>query len=151
RRAERSPLPDAVDLVFQGTSWFNKGLTPDHMAQARSFFEKAMALDPENVEAMVGLARVDANLGTAVMTDDYSAALCGGREDRNQGAIPCAEPRFGSPVAGPLASVYETRGPRHRSMRARTGAGSQFGQRSCCHRGRKGFSWSRRRNRTSHQ
>jgi tetratricopeptide (TPR) repeat protein len=43
------------------------------MAQARSFFEKAMALDPENVEAMVGLARVDASLGAAVMTDDYSA------------------------------------------------------------------------------
>ena len=73
RRAERSPHPDAMDLVFQGTSWFNKGLTPDHMAQARSFFEKALALDPENVEAMVGLARVDANLGAAVMTDDYSA------------------------------------------------------------------------------
>jgi TolB-like protein/Flp pilus assembly protein TadD len=73
RRAERSPHPDAMDLVFQGSSWWNKGLTPDCMAQARSFFEKAMALDPENVEAMVGLARVDTSLGAAVMTDDYSA------------------------------------------------------------------------------
>ena len=63
RRAERSPHPDAMDLVFQGRSWFNKGLTPDYMAQARSFFEKAIALDPENIEAMVGLARVDPNLG----------------------------------------------------------------------------------------
>jgi TolB-like protein/Flp pilus assembly protein TadD len=73
RRAERSPHPDAMDLVFQGSNWFNKGLTPDCMAQARSFFEKAVALDPENVEAMVGLARADASLGAAVMTDDYSA------------------------------------------------------------------------------
>ena len=73
RRAERSPHPDAMDLIFQGSSWFNKGLTPDCMAQARSLFEKAVALDPENVEAMVGLARVDVNLGGAVMTDDYSA------------------------------------------------------------------------------
>ena len=32
-----------------------------------------MALDPENVEAMVGLARVDVSLGAAVMTDDWSA------------------------------------------------------------------------------
>jgi TolB-like protein len=72
-RAERSPHPDAMDLVFQGRSWFNKGLTPDYMAQAHSFFEKAIALDPENVEAMVGLARVDASLGAAVMTDDWSA------------------------------------------------------------------------------
>src|SRR6201993_1701630 len=44
RRAERSPHPDAMDLVFQGISWFNKGWTPDHMAHARSFFKKTMAL-----------------------------------------------------------------------------------------------------------
>jgi tetratricopeptide (TPR) repeat protein len=73
RRAERSPHPDAMDLVFQGSSWFNKGLTPDCMAQARSFFEQALALDPENIEAMFGLARVDGSVGAAVMTDDWSA------------------------------------------------------------------------------
>jgi TolB-like protein/Tfp pilus assembly protein PilF len=73
RRAERSPHPDAMDLLFQGRSWFNKGLTPDHMAQARSFFEKAIALDPGNIEAMVGLARVDASLGAALLTDDWAA------------------------------------------------------------------------------
>jgi TolB-like protein len=70
RRAERSLHPDALDLVFQGRSWFNKGLIPDYMARARGFFEKAMALDPENVEAMVGLARVDAMTGAALMTDE---------------------------------------------------------------------------------
>jgi len=73
RRAERSAHPDAMDLVFQGTSWLNKGLTPHHMAQARSFFEKAIALDNGNIEAMVGLARVDTSLGAGLMTDDYSA------------------------------------------------------------------------------
>jgi TolB-like protein len=74
-RAELSQHPDAMDLVFQGSSWFNKGLTPDCMAQAHSFFERATALDPENVEAMVGLARVDVALGNAVMTDAWSARL----------------------------------------------------------------------------
>jgi TolB-like protein/class 3 adenylate cyclase len=73
RRAEHSPHPDAMDLVFQGSSWFNKGVTPDGLARARSFFEKAIALDPENIEAMVGLARVDASSATALMTDDWSA------------------------------------------------------------------------------
>jgi TolB-like protein len=73
RHAERSMHPDAMDFVFQGRAWFNKGLTPNYMAQARSFFEKAIALDPKNIEAMVGLARVDAVLGTSVMTDDWSA------------------------------------------------------------------------------
>jgi TolB-like protein len=73
RRAERSLHPDAMDLVFQGRAWFNKGSIPDYMAQARSFFEKAIALDPANVEAMVGLARVDATTGAGLMTDDWSA------------------------------------------------------------------------------
>jgi tetratricopeptide (TPR) repeat protein len=62
-----------MDLVFQGRAWFNKGLIPDYMAQARRFFEKAITLDPENVEAMVGLARVDVALGGALMTDDWLA------------------------------------------------------------------------------
>ncbi|NVN88735.1 MAG: adenylate/guanylate cyclase domain-containing protein [Rhodopseudomonas sp.] len=73
RRAERSPHPEAVDLVFQGRAWLNKGLTPDCMARAQSFFEQAVSLDPENVEAMVGLARVDWSIGVAVMTDDWLA------------------------------------------------------------------------------
>jgi TolB-like protein/class 3 adenylate cyclase len=73
RRAERSLHPDAMDLVFQGRSWLNKGLTPGHMAQARRFFEEAISLDPENVEAMVGTMRVDAMLGSAHMSTEWSA------------------------------------------------------------------------------
>jgi TolB-like protein/Flp pilus assembly protein TadD len=75
RRAEHSVHPDAMDLVFQGRSCFNRGLIPDYMTQARRFFEQALALDPENIEAMVGLARVDHNLGASLMTDDRSAQL----------------------------------------------------------------------------
>jgi TolB-like protein/class 3 adenylate cyclase/cytochrome c-type biogenesis protein CcmH/NrfG len=75
RRAESSLHPDGLDLVFQGRGWFNKGLIPTYMARARGFFEKAVALDPENVEAMVGLARVDTMTGAALMTDDWSARL----------------------------------------------------------------------------
>ena len=73
RRAARSLRPDAMDLVFQGKAWFNKGLTPEYMAQARIFFEKAVALDPENVEAIIGSARIDATTGAALMTDDWLA------------------------------------------------------------------------------
>jgi tetratricopeptide (TPR) repeat protein len=45
------------------------------MTQARRFFEQALALDPDNIEATVGLARVDQNLGASLMTDDRSAQL----------------------------------------------------------------------------
>jgi TolB-like protein/class 3 adenylate cyclase/tetratricopeptide (TPR) repeat protein len=73
RRAEHSLHPDALDLVFQGKASLDKGLTPDYVAQARGFFQQALALDPQNVEAMVGLAGVDVALGAALMTDDPSA------------------------------------------------------------------------------
>jgi tetratricopeptide (TPR) repeat protein len=49
------------------------------------------------------------------------------RGDLNQSVIARAEPRCGSHVAGPSANVYEARSPGHRSMRARTRSGSQFG------------------------
>jgi tetratricopeptide (TPR) repeat protein len=72
RRAERSPHPNSMDLYFQGMAWFNKGPTPHHMAQARGFFERALALDPESVEALVGLAYVDGMTG-AYLIDDGAA------------------------------------------------------------------------------
>jgi TolB-like protein len=75
RRAERSPHPDVMDLVFQGRSWFNKGLTPDNMAKARGFFQQAISLDPANTEALVRLAFVDACVATTLMTDDVSGRL----------------------------------------------------------------------------
>jgi TolB-like protein/class 3 adenylate cyclase len=59
RRAERSPHPDAMDLSFQGSSCWNKGMTAEHMGQARGFFERALTLDPGNMEALVGMAAVD--------------------------------------------------------------------------------------------
>src|SRR5215468_4369720 len=59
RRAERSLHPDAMDLSFQGSSCWNKGMTAEHMGQARRFFERALTLDPGNIEALVGMAAVD--------------------------------------------------------------------------------------------
>jgi hypothetical protein len=59
RRAEHSLHPDATDLMFQGKACLNKGETPEYMAQACGFFDRALALDPENIEAMVMLAKVN--------------------------------------------------------------------------------------------
>src|SRR6516164_7282982 len=69
RRAERSPHPDATDLCFQGAAWLNRGRTPEYMAQAHGFFERALALEPGNVEALVGAALVDYAIGTNLFTD----------------------------------------------------------------------------------
>ena len=42
RRAEQAPNPNSMDLYFQGLAWLNKGPTPDNVAQARSFFDRAL-------------------------------------------------------------------------------------------------------------
>ena len=52
RRAERTPNPDSMDLYFQGMAWFNKGRNPADIARARGFFERALALDPGNLDAV---------------------------------------------------------------------------------------------------
>jgi TolB-like protein/predicted Zn-dependent protease len=70
RRAERSPDPDALDLCFQAAAWVNRGRTPEYMAQARGFFERALALEPGNVEALVGTALVDFAIGANLFTDN---------------------------------------------------------------------------------
>src|SRR5713101_3097793 len=59
RRAERLLHPDATDLYFQGMAYTYKGLTNEYLAQARGFFERALALDPDHIQALVGTAGVD--------------------------------------------------------------------------------------------
>jgi TolB-like protein/class 3 adenylate cyclase/Tfp pilus assembly protein PilF len=74
-RAERSPHPDSMDLYFQGAAWLNKGPSPEYLAQARGCFERALALDPGNVEALVGMASIDAQRGAYFLADDRAARL----------------------------------------------------------------------------
>jgi TolB-like protein/Tfp pilus assembly protein PilF len=70
RRSERSPHPDAMDLYFQGRHWWNKGLTSEYLAQARHFFERSLAIDPANADAMTWIALVDVARGVSFLTDD---------------------------------------------------------------------------------
>jgi TolB-like protein len=75
RRAEQAPNPNSMDLYFQGMLHVNSGATPEYMERARGFFERALALDPGNVEALVGLANVDARSATYIMTDERAERL----------------------------------------------------------------------------
>jgi TolB-like protein/class 3 adenylate cyclase len=60
RRAEQAPNPDSMDHYFQGLAWLNRGLTPDNVRLARSFFDRALAAAPDNVDALIESARADA-------------------------------------------------------------------------------------------
>jgi hypothetical protein len=56
-------------------AWFNKGLTPEYMAQARGFFERALALDLKSIEALVGTAQIELATGGSLLADDGAARL----------------------------------------------------------------------------
>ena len=75
RRAEQSPNPDSMDLYFQGMAWANKGVNPEYFAKARACFERALALDPANVDGLVGQARIDAEMVGGGLADDRAARL----------------------------------------------------------------------------
>jgi TolB-like protein/Flp pilus assembly protein TadD len=75
RRAELSPTPDSMDLYFQGLAWLNKGVIPDNLAHARGFFDRALAADPGNVDALIGSARADSVEGALSYVPDSMAAF----------------------------------------------------------------------------
>jgi tetratricopeptide (TPR) repeat protein len=82
RQAKRMPMlfsptigAAIMDLYFQGMACANKGLAPEHMTQASSFFERALASDPGNIDALVGAASVDYMRATGFLADDRAALL----------------------------------------------------------------------------
>ena len=64
-----------MDFCFQGLAWFNKGRTPHNVAQARSFYDRALAADPDNVDALIGSARAELNEGIFSFVAEPLAAL----------------------------------------------------------------------------
>jgi tetratricopeptide (TPR) repeat protein len=66
--------PEAYDLVLQGMSLIKSGGSPDVFQRAIALFEKAVALDPQSVEAHAGLANALGTLtgwGFAPYWDSY--------------------------------------------------------------------------------
>ena len=75
RGAELALNPDLMDLYFQDLTWLNKRQTPESSAQARSFFDRALAADPDNVDFLVQSARVDVVRGSFSFVADPIAAF----------------------------------------------------------------------------
>jgi len=64
RRAAGILNPNALELCFQGTASILRGPTRQNLALARGFFEKALTIDPNSVDALVGIALVEIGLAT---------------------------------------------------------------------------------------
>jgi TolB-like protein/class 3 adenylate cyclase len=75
RRGQQAANPDSMDLYFQGMEWFNRGTNLKNMEQARGFFERAQAIDPGNVDALLGVGRADFEVGAGYLSDDRPARL----------------------------------------------------------------------------
>ena len=75
QRAEQAPNSDSMDLYFQGRAWLNKGTTPAIFAEALRFFDRALAADPNNVDALNGSAAADAIAGASAFVANPMAAF----------------------------------------------------------------------------
>ena len=75
RRAEKIPDPNSMDLYFRGMALVNKGFAATNMSAARDFFDRALAIDPDNVDALVGSAIVNTFFGATFPEDDGAKRL----------------------------------------------------------------------------
>ena len=73
RRAEKKPHPDSMDLYFQAAACWHGGPTPDNLGRAQDFLNRALALDPNNVDALVGQAWISNLIGGNMVTADHAA------------------------------------------------------------------------------
>jgi TolB-like protein/class 3 adenylate cyclase len=83
--------PDALDYVLRGRAAYNKGATADNLSQAVAMFERALALDPQSVEAQSLLALTLAGRVLAGMTKTRAADI--GRANDLIGRALAASPR----------------------------------------------------------
>jgi TolB-like protein/tetratricopeptide (TPR) repeat protein len=75
RRTSKTPNSDSMDYYFQGMAWYEKGMSPPNVTEARRCFERALELDPGNVDALVKLANMDHIFGTIFNSDDRAARV----------------------------------------------------------------------------
>ena len=74
RHAERAANPDSMDHYFLGLGLYHRdGL--EFLYQARAHFDRALELDPDNVDALVRRAWVDVTLAAAWFPDDRAKRL----------------------------------------------------------------------------
>ena len=150
RRAEQAPNPNSMDLYFQGMACLNLGVTPDNVAQARSFFDRALETDPDNVDALIGSAGADAVQGLSLFVTDPMAALAAAEVKLIRALSSVKDHPRGHSFFGACRHIHQARGGRHRRMRTRVEAGSKSRRRPFHYWIWKDFDRPRRRHRGSH-
>ena len=131
RRAEKAPF-HSIDLLFQGVACANRGTTLEVLQQARGYFERALTLDPDNLDALLQKPIVDATIGGNFDPADRAARLGAAETALTQRSSPL--PRTPRPTCSwARPDVDQPRGARHRRVRTRVGARSKSGRRAWVH------------------
>jgi TolB-like protein len=125
RRAERAVVPDAIDLIYRGWATFSVVWSPENLARARDFFERALALDQGNIQASFGKATLDFQMAVSFQVDDRAGPARIGREDVHEGLGPGARVCPSPHDARPSPNDDQPPTPKHRRPRAGAGVGSK--------------------------
>ena len=142
RRAGRSPNPDSMDHYFLGLALFNKGYTADLLDKARSHFDRSLDLDPDNVDALVGRARVDVASVAGWLSEDRHGRLRSSEADLSKALRLRPDNAHARAVLG-MARMYSNRAlqgiaeceraleidPNHAMAHGLIGLGKHFGGR----------------------
>jgi tetratricopeptide (TPR) repeat protein len=93
--------PDALDFILRGHAAFLKPLTPESFAEAISYFERALALDPGSVAAQASLAGAEGLAAQALAASPRSplAHSARGQVLRAQGRYEAAIPEYEAVIA----------------------------------------------------
>ena len=105
-----------MDLYFQGLAWHNKGVAPDNLEQARSFFDRAFSADPGNVEALIGSARADLLEGAHLFVTDPLAAFAAAETKLTKALSLVTDHAPGHMLLRIGRDIHQARGGGHRRM-----------------------------------
>jgi tetratricopeptide (TPR) repeat protein len=75
RRAERKSNPDSMDHYFLGQAMAHSGQTVAILDKARLHYDRALELDADNVDALVGRAWIDLSFAGSWLSEDRRELL----------------------------------------------------------------------------
>ena len=104
------------------------------MTHARSLSDRALAADPDNVDALIGSARADIAEGVNIMVTDPMAAFAAAEAKLTKALSSVPDHASGHLWLGLVEILTKRASEGHRQMRTCVGAGSKSRRGSCLYR-----------------
>ncbi len=110
RRAERSPDPDSMDLYFRAKALINRGSTAEYLKPAEALLQRALQLDPNNVDALAAKGWVDMDFGAGFMADDRPGRMVSAEASATKALSMAPDHAFSHLVLGSFYSAVNRSG-----------------------------------------